>query len=887
MTMLTRWRSMVAWVWHRDRAERGLDAELRAYVDLSAAEKERSGLSPAEARRQAMLELGSIESVKEHVRRGRHGGVLDEVWRDLRQAARLLLRGPGFTAVVIVTLALGIGANTAIFSVVDALLLRSLPVREPQQLVEVALTARNAPAAEAGGSQSLAIVQLLAAQRDIFASVGGFNASRFDVGPPDAVVRVPAAVVTGGFYETLGLEARAGRLLGPADDVPGAPAAAVISDGYWDRQFGRAADAVGRTLLIGGTPVPIVGVTPRGFAGATVGATADVTLTAHAFAQVMPANAPLLQPGNFWLRVLARPRDGVSMASATARLGDVWRHEAEGVIPSHWPASQRADLAAQVFRVSPGGTGWSYLRTVYRTPLVVLMAIVGVVLLIASANVASLLLARASARRREMSLRLALGASRGRIIQQLLTEGLLLALAGGALGTGLAWLASRALVLLMSTRNLPIDIDVTPNARILGFTAAVSIGTAVLFSLVPAIQATAAGPARALSTGTRASRTRSRWLPALVSAQVALALVLLAGASLFARTLANVERVDAGFDAADVVIAELDARAIGARDVAGMMAALPGVTVAAIATDTPLDGWSWSEPFVPAGQPLPERDTALVIGAGPGYFTALGIRILSGRAFEAGDRAGSQPVAVVNDAFARQVFPGQAVVGQRLTAKVRGTPMELRIVGVAANTRTAGLRQAPPKQVYLAFAQLPGQGRAHLIVRGTGGVGRLAATIDPVLRAAQPGAPVEIEPLASQVRSTIVQERVLAMLATGFGLLALLLTIVGLYGVVAYGVAQRTQELGVRLALGARRAQVIRLVLGDGARLVAIGVVAGLPAAWLASRWVRTLLFGVAPADPASAGVAVGVLTVAAVVAAYLPARQAARTDPLVALRHE
>jgi len=565
----------------------------------------------------------------------------------------------------------------------------------------------------------------------------------------------------------------------------------------------------------------------------------------------------------------------------------VWRHEAEGVIPSHWPASQRADLAAQVFRVSPGGTGWSYLRTVYRTPLVVLMAIVGVVLLIASANVASLLLARASARRREMSLRLALGASRGRIIQQLLTEGLLLALAGGALGTGLAWLASRALVLLMSTRNLPIDIDVTPNARILGFTAAVSIGTAVLFSLVPAIQATAAGPARALSTGTRASRTRSRWLPALVSAQVALALVLLAGASLFARTLANIERLDAGFEAADVVIAELDAPAIGARDVAGMMAALPGVTVAAIATDTPLDGWSWSEPFVPAGQPLPERDTALVIGAGPGYFTALGIRILSGRAFEAGDRAGSQPVAVVNDAFARQVFPGQAVVGQRLTAKVRGTPMELRIVGVAANTRTAGLRQAPPKQVYLAFAQLPGHGRAHLIVRGTGGVGRLAATIDPVLRAAQPGTPIEIEPLASQVDSTIVQERVLAMLATGFGLLALLLTIVGLYGVVAYGVAQRTQELGVRLALGARRAQVIRLVLGDGARLVAIGVVAGLPAAWLASRWVRTLLFGVAPADPASAGVAVGVLTVAAVVAAYLPARQAARTDPLVALRHE
>jgi len=439
----------------------------------------------------------------------------------------------------------------------------------------------------------------------------------------------------------------------------------------------------------------------------------------------------------------------------------------------------------------------------------------------------------------------------------------------------------------MSTRNLPIEIDVTPNARILGFTAAVSIGTAVLFSLVPAIQATAAGPASALSTGARASRMRSRWLAALVSAQVALALVLLAAASLFLRTLTNLERLDAGFDSADVVVAELDTRAIGARDVAGDVAALPGVAAAAIATDTPLNGWSWSEPFVPAGQPLPERDTALVIGAGPGYFTALGIRILSGRAFASTDRRGSQPVAIVNDVFARQVFPGQAVVGQRLTAKVRGTPMELTIVGVAANTRTAGLREAPPRQVYLAFAQLPGEGRAHLIVRGAGGAGRLAATIDPVLRAAQPGTPIEIEPLARQVGATFVQERVLAALAAGFGLLALLLTVVGLYGVVAFGVTQRTQELGIRLALGARRAQVIGLVLRDGAQLVAIGVVAGLPAAWLASRWVRTLLFGVAPADPASAGVAVGVLTVAAVVAAYLPARQAARTDPLVALRHE
>jgi predicted permease len=290
---------------------------------------------------------------------------------------------------------------------------------------------------------------------------------------------------------------------------------------------------------------------------------------------------------------------------------------------------------------------------------------------------------------------------------------------------------------------------------------------------------------------------------------------------------------------------------------------------------------------VPAGQPLPDRDTARAIGAGPGYFDTLRLRILAGRAFAATDAAGSLPVAIVNEAFARRHFPGQSAVGQRLSAKVRGQRMELAIVGVVANTQTAGLRAAPPQTVYLAFAQLPGDGQTNLLVRGAGGAGPLARAIEPVLRAAVPGAPVEIRLLATQVGASIVQERVLALLATGFGLLALLLTIVGLYGVVAYGVTQRTQELGVRLALGARRAQVVGLVLGDSARLVAIGVALGLPAAWAASRSVRTLLFGVTPADPLSAAVAVGALTLAALVATYLPARRAARTDPLVALRHE
>jgi predicted permease len=887
MTILKRWLSIVAWAWRRDRAEQALDAELRAYVELSAADKERAGLSPAEARRQALIELGGVEAVKEQVRRERHGGLVDELWRDARYGTRLLVKTPLFSAVIVVTLALGIGANTAIFSVIDALMLRWLPVRSPEQLVQVVLQRPDAPETGLGGTVSYPIVQMLAEQRDTFAGVGGFSNFEFDIGPADTVTRVPSAVVTGGFFEMLGLQAQAGRLLGPADDVVGAAPVAVISDGYWLRQFGRQRGAIGRTLLVNGVAVPIVGVTPRGFVGATVGAVADVTVAVAAIPVVAPAAEPLLGKGNFWLLALARPRLGDTREQAVAKVNAAWRHNAPSLIAPHWPATQRAEVAATVVRFLPGGTGWSYLREVYRRPLQVLMAVVGVVLLITCANVASLLLARATTRRHEMALRLALGASRGRVVRQLLIEGLLLALAGAALAVGLAWSASRGLVAAMSTPNLPIEIDLAPNPRLLAFTTLIAVSTALLFAIVPALQATAGGPAPALAQSARTTRQRSRWLPVLVSGQIALALLLLAGAGLFLRTLQNLQRVDAGFDADGVVIVSLDARRVGARDVVGDVSALPGVTRAALATHTPLSGAYWSEPFVPAGQAIPDRDTALAIGAGAGYFETLGVRILAGRPIAAGDTAGSLPVAVVNEAFARQHFPGRSAVGHTLSTRMRQVVRQLTIVGVAEDTRSSGLRLAPPQIVYLAYRQLPGEERMHLLVRGPGGPGAVARTIESVVRAAMPGSPYEPMALAEQVGATLVRERILALLAAGFGLLALLLAAIGLYGLVAYGVTERTRELGVRLALGARRIQILGLVFRDAARLVVVGALLGVPAAWLATGWVRTLLFGVTPADPLTAVGALAVLGAAAFVAAWLPARRAARTDPLMALRHE
>jgi putative ABC transport system permease protein len=887
MTLLHRLASVAGWLIHRKRAEQRLDDELQTFIDMSAAEKMRDGLPPAEARRSAILELGGVEQTKERVRTYRHGGWLDEVGRDVRYACRMFVRNPGFTVVIVLTLALGIGANTAIFSLIDALMLRWLPVRNPQQLVQVTL---HMPGARGPGgvSFSYAIVRALADQREIFTDVAGFSSFRFDVGAPGSVNRVPGAMVTGGYYETLGLDAEVGRLLTRADDEPGATLVAVISYGYWERQLARSPGAVGQTVRINGVPVTVVGVSPRGFVGADVGSIADITMAVAALPQVNPGAAPLLGPGNFWLRVLARPSAGVSIPQATARLNAVWAQISEPVIAPHWPASRRKAMADSVFQLSPGGTGWTYLREVYRKPLFVLMAVVSLVLLIACANVASLLLARASARQREIAVRLAIGAGRARIVRQLLIESTLLSLVGAAVGVGLAGVSGRFLVSLISTGPAQIAFDLTPNWRVLGFTSAVAIATGVLFGVAPALQTTAAGPSAALRENARVSGSRSRLLPALVSAQVALSLVLLAGAGLFVRTLHNLQNLDPGFSAEGVLLVDLEGRRTAvSRELLEDVQRLPGVVSTSLSTHTPLSGSVWSEPAVPAGQPIPERDNAYFIGAGSRFFETMQMHLLSGREFTDRDSADGPAVAVVNEAFAQRYLANQNPVGQHLSASVRGQRRDLEIVGLVKNTNAAGLRAAPPPTVYVAYAQLTGDFPTTLTVRATGPLGRVSSAIQQALQSKLPGAPIEVRPLSAQVEATIVQERMMATLAGGFGLLALTLACVGLYGLLAYSVAQRTKEIGIRMALGAQGTRVVALVLKGGARLVLIGVALGLPAAWAASRWVESMLFGLTPTDPAAIGGAILVLTTAAQLAAYLPARRASRVDPLVALRHE
>jgi predicted permease len=641
-------------------------------------------------------------------------------------------------------------------------------------------------------------------------------------------------------------------------------------------------------LLLNGVPVTIVGVTPRGFEGATIGVSADVTIAVATLPRVQPSMAELSSPGNFWLHALARAAGSLRPAEAAARLNAIWPALADSVISSRWPASRRQAMAQLIFVLEPGARGWTYLRDIYQKPLLVLQAVAALVLLIACANVASLFLARASTRRREIAVRLAIGAGRGRIVRQLLIEGLLLSFAGAIVGIGVAWVSSRFLLELMSTGPLPATLDLTPNGHVLFFSIALATVTGAVFGIAPALHTRHTGPALALKDDARTAAKRSPVLPSLVSAQVAVSLVLVAGAGLFVQTLRNLQHVNTGFTSDGVLVVQLD------RDLQPPPEALldtvrhvPGVLTAAIATHTPLNGSSWSEAIVPAGQTMPEVDNARLIGVGPDFFAALQIAVVAGREIAATDVAGHAGVAIVNEKYAARHFPNQNPIGQRLVSNLMGKPADLEIVGVVRDTIASGLRRQTSAIVYVSLDQFGRQHSPSLVIRTSGASGVTSEAVRTALQAALPTRLIEVRSLSAQVNGTIVQERLMATLAGSFGVLALVLSSVGLYGLLAYSVARRSREIGIRMALGANRAVVVRRVLLNGLGLVAIGVLVGYPATWAASRSVSSMLFGLTPTDLTTMAIAIGLLAAAALVASYVPARRASRVDPLVALRHE
>jgi predicted permease len=868
----------------RGRADRDLDDEIQNHLDLLAAEYERRGLRPADARTAARRAFGGLGAMKEAYRDRLGFPAVEDLRRDVRHAIRGLRRTPAFTMVAVVTLALGIGANTAIFSALEALLLRPLPVREPESLVQLVPTMDGRP-----GAFSYPVVQELA-RTDLFDGLFGFSRSAsFEVGEPATLEEVSAALVTGGYFETLGLKPAAGRLIRPDDDRPGAAPVAVLSHGYWERKFGGAPSVVGRAIKVEGVPVTIAGVSPAGFAGVIVGRRADVTIPIGVLPQLQPTRAMSLAPNIANWYVMARLRDDASAGETAQRLVGQW----PDIVAATTPASPTRERSLRArLEIVPSAAGFAALTERFTRPLLVLMAMVTLVLLIACANVANLLLARTSARRRELATRLALGAGRVRVIRGILIESALLSAAGAVFGVAIAGIGSRTLLsIIQRGESTPMLVDVSPDGRVLAFTGALAVLTALAFGIVPAWRsASLTLPAEGRDWG-RAVRSRSRLGPALVAAQVAVSLLLLVAGGLFVRTLQNLRTLDVGFRHDNVLTLSVSPpdRAFGRADflesVSAAIRRLPGVEAVSFAGATPVGGGYIMMPFEVNGEST-GADGALTHYVAPGYLNAMRMTLRGGRDFTSADTAGAPLVAIVNEAFARRYIRGRDPLAEILT--FRGNPrVDRRIVGVVADAVHLNLRTPPPPAAYLPFAQMSGGAGftggtfAIRVSPSFGDVSSIRAAVAPFA----PGPPVEIQSLTDQVERTLVQERLMALLAGAFAVLALVLAAVGLYGLLSYTVAQRTGELGIRTALGAEPRNVIALVMRDAGWMVAAGVALGLPLAWASSRLVRGMLFGLEPADPWNLTLALAVLVVAAWTAAWLPARRAARLDPVVALR--
>jgi putative ABC transport system permease protein len=855
------------------RIDHDLDDEVRFHIERRTEELIAQGVAPEEARREAARLFGNRTLLKERARDRDIFVWLETALQDVRYASRTLRRNPGFAATAILSLALGIGANTAIFSLIDALLLRWLPVRDPGRLVEIMIFQNG----KRSDSFSYPAVRALADQKQIFSGLCGFSSATFNVGPRDAVERTTGAWVSGEYYETLGLQPAMGRLLRRDDDQPGAAPVAVITDEYWQRKFSRGPQAVGRAILIEGSPATIVGISPPGFSGANVGYVADITLPLAANTQLFPEMTGRLTAGPEWLRILARPQPGISLEQAKARLAVVWPQMANVTVTPRMPPARRKALLTSTLDVIPGGTGWTNLRNQFRRPLLVLMALVAMVLLIACANVANLLLARAQARQREIAVRLAIGASRTRLIRQLLTESVLLASLGAAVAVAFAWFAGRLLVQLLSTWRSAIALDLTPDWRVFGFAAALAIGTGVLFGIAPALRATAARPS-----------SRSRLNSVLVAVQVAVSFVMLIGAGLFVRTFENLDRIDPGFRHEGVLLVSGDvhravtpARTAFYLDLLHQIESLPGVVSASLAGNTPLSGGEWTGRVAIDNQP-PSGETAHINSIAPRFFETMRTPLVAGRDFTAQDDASSPSVAIVNEAFVRRWFSEGHPIGRHISAG--DSLADMQVVGVVKDAISQSLREPPPPAVYVPLFQRQTEFPAF-VVYASGSLTQVASGLRHQLQADLPNTAIEIHTLTAQVEASLVQERLMATLAASFGVLALILAAVGLYGLITYTVARRTSELGIRMALGAGHANVMWLVIEGALRLLTFGLLLGLPAAWAASRLVTTMLWGLSATDPATIAAAIALLMVTGVLAGWVPARRAARIDPMASLR--
>lgn len=826
----------------------------------------------------------------------------DEMFQDLRFGVRMLLKNKSFTAVAVLSLALGIGANTAIFQLLDAVRLRTLPVKAPHELAEIRMADMKGARGGFGPLQGVTnpIWEQIRERQQAFSGVFAWGTDTVNLAPGGEVRPARMLYLSGDSFNTLGVQPAVGSLFTTTDDQRGCgEPGLVISHEFWQREYGGDPGVIGRKLTLGEHSFEIIGVTPSSFFGLEVGRSFDLALPICAVASVR-GNNNFLSGTMWWLTVTGRLKPGWSIEQSAAHLQAISPGLFEAALPANYPPVSVKDYLESSLIAVPAGSGVSQLREDYEQSLWLLFAIAGLVLLIACANLANLLLARASAREREIAVRQALGASRGRLVRQLLVESLLLAGLGAAVGVGVAQALSRFLVAFLSTATDPIFLNLAPNWRGLGFGVGLAVLTCLLFGLAPAIRATRTEPGTVMKSGGRgmtAGRERFSLRRALVVAQVALSLVLVAGALLFSRSLDKLRTLDPGFTQKDVLIAEVtfsrlnlpgDRYSSFTDEMLDRIRAIPGAESVALTNIIPLSGWGGASAWIDETDATQAQNTSLS-RVGANYFNTLQIPLLAGRDFDARDKDGATKVAIVNETFARRFLNGANPVGHRLwieaTPGSPNTPYE--IVGLVRDTKYRELREQFRPIVYYASAQDSGGPGGRVLIRSRLPQAGMIAAVKNVLDEINPAITVSFRGFKPLIEATILRERLMATLSDFFGLLALLLACIGLYGILSYGVASRTNEIGIRMALGAQRLDVFWLILREALALVIAGVVVGLPIIFAVTRLTSTMLFGLTPTDPVSLSLAGLLMLVVALVAGYLPSRRATKVDPMVALRQE
>jgi len=891
----------------RRQFDADLEEEVRLHLELREQEQIQAGLSPKEARQAVLRRFGNATLLKEQSHMAWGWEWLESFLQDIAYGTRAMLRSPILTTVALLSLALGIGANTAIFSLLDAVMLRSLPVKNPSELVLLGKGNSSGITDDFARTQlySYPFYRRMQKENKVFSDTAAvfsmMNGVHGYVGGRSESEPMNVQLVSGTYFETLGVGAIAGRTLNEGDDnSEGDHPVAVISYAWWKRSLVRDRNVINRTLKLGDTTFTIVGVAPPEFFGTKVGEAPDMWIPLSMIKEVPPHFGGYKDNFSESLLILGRLKPGFSVDAATANVNLLFRQILIDFAGAKLDAENQQKLDRTKVPLTPMDKGLSSLRRQFSEPLQILMSVVALVLLIACANIANLLLARSTARARELAVRQALGARRTRIIRQLITESFMLAVAGGTLGIALAAVANRLLLRMVSGRLEPIPLDVSIDIRLLLFTVAVTIATALIFGTVPAFRATRSQLTDTLKAG-RGPLGVSGKNPlarTLVISQVALSLILMVGAGLFLRSLVNLNNVDTGFNKENVLLLNLDSSSAGykggdAREVAmdhqieERVSALPNVKAVSFSSFTFHQG-SWSSTVVVPGMKSADNIDVIHNVVGTGYLTTMQIPLLLGRDFSTADTRTSANVVIISEHTAKKLFPGINPIGRHYSVGTDNKPEDdVTVIGVVKDVKFDQLGEQPVNLDYLPYSQRA-WGFGNFEVRYVGDFGSVAAAVQQTIHSVDHNLPItDVTTLDDQVARSITDQRIVAQLSAFFGALAVFLSCIGIYGVMSYVVTRRTNEIGIRMALGAGRPNMLWMILREVVGLVSIGIVIGIPATLAGDRLVSNMLFGLKPTDPATLVGATVILLIVASIAGFLPARRASLVDPMVALRYE